>query len=194
MWYNAECGHSGCLWQGRFYSGVVERKTAVKAVVSAYVGYNPVKAGLVAAPADWRWSSYALAVGDRDRLGAYCREMYERMLGRPWEEVRQTLESVYADRLPDSVRPEDLKDWYDDYDGNAPEENARAGGLYRASQAVRATLKAFSGAYIGSDTKFFRRVTSALPKLFPCAGSRSVRRCRAFRWELPDTAPLKDAA
>ena len=26
MWYNDTYGHEGCLWQGRFYSGVVERK------------------------------------------------------------------------------------------------------------------------------------------------------------------------
>ena len=32
----------------------------------------------------------------------YCRRMYEKMLGRPWEEVRATLESMYADKLPDS--------------------------------------------------------------------------------------------
>ena len=193
MWYNATYGHAGALWQGRFYSGVVEKKAAVKAVVSAYVGYNPVKAGRVAAPADWKWSSYARAVAGADGTGAYCRGMYERMLGRPWDEVRRTLEAVFADGLPDSVSPEDLREWYDDYDARAG-SNARAGGVYRASQAVRATLKAFSGAYIGSSMDFFRRVTSALPEKFPRAGSLSVRRCLAFRWELPASAPLTDAA
>ena len=45
--------------------------------------------------------------------------MYERMLGRPWDEVRATLESMFADQLPDSVKPSDLKEWLDDYDENA---------------------------------------------------------------------------
>ena len=192
MWFNAEYGHEGCLWQGRFYSGVVEKKEAVKAVVSAYIGYNPVKAKLVASPSDWRWSSYALAVGDTDSLSSYCREMYERMTGRPWEEVHGMLESIYADKLPDSLRPEDLKEWYDDYDDESGDEE-HPGGVYRASQAIRVTLKAFSGAYIGSDMEFFGRVTEALPNRFPRAGSRSVRRCRAFVWELPDSTSQRAA-
>ena len=184
MWYNAEYGHEGCLWQGRFYSGVVEKDAVVKAVVAAYVGYNPVKAKLVASPASWRWSSYALAVSDRGSDGERCRAMYARMLGRPWAEVRETLESIYADGLPDSLTPEDLKKRYDDNAGES-DDDAAPMGAFRASQAVRATMKLFSGAYIGRDVAFFERVTSLLPKRFPRAGRRSIGRCLAFRWELP---------
>ena len=193
MWFNAEYGHAGCLWQGRFYSGVVEKDAVVKAVVAAYVGYNPVKAKIAAAPELWRWSSYALAVLDGGPDGERCRHMYERMLGRPWEEVRATLESMFADGLPDSVSPEDLKEWLDDYDENA-KGSWRGAGEYRASQAIRVTMRLFSGAYIGRDSAFLRRVTGFLPKRFPRAGMRSVRRCRAFVWELPRPDLLKSAA
>ena len=187
MWYNATYKHAGCLWEGRFYSGVVEKDAVVKTVVSAYIGYNPVKAKLVATAADWRWSSYALAVsGD-----SYCRQMYELMLGCPWEDVRLKLESAYADRLPDSLTPEVLKEMLDDYD-DEDGDPVPGGGVYRASQAIRATMKLFSGAYIGRDAEFVRRAVAGLPKLFPRAGTRSVRRCRAFRWELPE--PLRSAA
>ena len=182
-WYNETYKHAGTIWEGRFYSGVVEKNAVVKAVVAAYIGFNPVKAKLVASPADWKWSSYALAVAGGGEHGAYCRDMYERMLGRPWEEVRETLESMYADRLPDSVSPEDLKEWYDDYDDDG--ENERPGGVYRASQAIRSSLKLFSGAFIGRDKKFLKRAVSGLPEKFPRAGTRSIRRCRAFLWEMP---------
>ena len=189
-WYNAAYGHAGTLWEGHFHSGVVEKDAVVKAVVAAYIGYNPAKARLVADPAGWKWSSYALAVAGDCEYGAYCRGMYERMLGRPWEEVRATLESMFADRLPESVSPEDLKKWYDDYDDDA--ENERPGGVYRASQAIRASLKLFTGAFIGRDKKFLKRVASCLPAKFPRAGSRSIRRCRAFLWG--PSAPLAQAA
>ena len=106
------------------------------------------------------------------------------MLNHPWEEVRVTLESMYADRLPDSLTPEALKEWYDDYDDDAA-DNDHTGGVYRASQAIRASLKLFNGAFIGRDRKFLDRAVSELPKKFPRAGSRSIRRCRAFRWEMP---------
>ena len=184
MWYNETCVHAGALWEGRFYSGVVEKDAVVKAVVAAYVGYNPVKAKLVASPESWRWSSYALAVSDSGPDGERCRAMYERMLGRPWAEVRETLESIYADGLPDSLTPEDLKRWYDNNAEESDDAAAPAGTL-RASQAVRVTMKLFSGAYIGRDVAFFERVASLLPKRFPRVGRRSIGRCLAFRWELP---------
>ena len=190
-WYNETYKHAGTIWEGRFHSGIVEKDAVVKAVVAAYIGFNPVKARLVASSSEWKWSSYALAVAGRGEYGSYCRDMYERMLGRPWEEVRTTLESIYADRLPDSLTPEALKEWYDDYDDEAA-DNGHEGGVYRASQAIRVSLKLFSGAFIGRDRKFLNRAVESLPKKFPRAGSRSIRRCRAFLWELP--TPLAEAA
>ena len=185
MWYNATYGHAGSLWEGRFYSGVVEKDAVVKAVVAAYIGYNPVKAKLVNTPERWRWSSYAQAVSADMKFGAYCRKMYERLAGCPWEEFRGTLESMFADRLPASLDAATLRAWYDDYDSDA-ENNEHPGGIYRASQAIRVTMKLFSGAYIGRDREFFRRISSFLPRRFPHAGDRSLRRCRAFAWILPD--------
>ena len=191
MWYNDTYKHTGNLWEGRFYSGVVEKDAVVKTIVSAYIGYNPVKAKLVASPADWKWSSYALAVSGAGEHSGYCRRMYERMLGCPWEEVRMKLEAAYADRLPDSLTPEALKEMLDDYD-DEDEKCSDGGGVYRASQAIRATMKLFSGAFIGRDKAFVQRAVAGLPERFPRAGTRSVRRCRAFRWELPE--PLRSAA
>ena len=193
MWYNDRYGHAGSLWEGRFYSGVVEKDAVVKAVVAAYVGYNPVKAGVAGSPESWRWSSYALAVADGGPDGGRCRAMYERMLGRPWEEVRATLESIFADRLPESVSANALKEWLDDYDENA-KGNWRGAGMYRASQAIRATMRMFSGAYIGRSADFLERVAGLLPEKFPRAGMRSIRRCRAFVWELPRPDLLKSSA
>ena len=193
MWFNAKYGHAGSLWEGRFYSGVVEKDVVVKAVVAAYIGYNPVKAKIAVAPEQWRWSSYSLAVSESGPAGERCRLMYEKMLGRPWVEVRATLESMFADKLPDSVSPENLKEWLDDYD-EKKDETWRGAGEYRASQAIRATMRLFSGAYIGRNAEFLERVAGLLPKRFPRAGMRSVLRCRAFVWKLPRPDLLKAAA
>ena len=199
MWYNDEFDHSGCLWQGRFHSGVVERSFGVMAVVAAYIGYNPVKAHLVSSPADWRWSSYALAAADEGGDGIYFRKMYERMLGCPWDEVRAVLESIYADKLPEDVTPELLKEMFDYYDeedmtAENPEGNPPA-VKFRASQAIRATMRFFShGAYIGRDFAFMERITSLLPRKFPHEGRKSIKRCRAFSWELPPVTPVRMAA
>jgi len=189
VWYNETYGHQGTLWQGRFYSGVVERKHRVLAIVAAYVAYNPVKAKIAPAPADWKWSSYALAVNGTGALRDRCRTMYERMFGQPWDEVRATLESIYADELPPGVTPAQLKEWFDDYDEDATDAKGNSvcqPRTYRASQAIRASMKVFrTGAYITEDFGFVEKVGAVLPKRFPRAGSRSVKRCRAFFWDLP---------
>ena len=190
MWYNDTYGHEGCLWQGRFYSGVVERKREVLAVVAAYVAYNPVKAGIASSPDAWKWSSYSLATNDAGEDGERCRKMYEVMFGQPWEEVRAMLESIYADELPPGVTPEELKRWFDDYDEETADKEglpARVPPTYRASQAIRVSMKVFkTGAYISADFGFLKKVRDFLPRHFPKAGRRSVKRCRAFIWELPD--------
>ena len=77
-----------------------------------------------------------------------------------------------------------LKEWLDDYDEKKEGEWPGA-GKYRASQAIRTTMRMFSGAYIGRSIDFLERVAGHLPKKFPRAGGRSVRRCRAFVWEAP---------
>ena len=50
-------GWRGHLWQGRFSSFVMDNKYLMKAV--RYVAMNPVKAGLVKRPEQYRWSSTA---------------------------------------------------------------------------------------------------------------------------------------
>ena len=211
-WYNAEYGHSGCLWQGRFHSGVVERASNVLAIVAAYIGYNPVRAGIASGPDAWRWSSYSLAVNDAGPRGERCREMYARMLGRPWVEVRGTLESVYADGVSAGVCLKELKEWLGRLArGGGPAEDApdgdgaaadRPGGdghrkeagraapggrcVLRASQAIHATMRFLShGAYIGCSAGFVEMLAGKLPPSFPREGDRSLRQCMSLSWELP---------
>ena len=52
---NSREGEMGCLWQGRFASYVVDDEYLRSA--ACYVALNPVRAGLVARPEDWPWSS-----------------------------------------------------------------------------------------------------------------------------------------
>ena len=60
-WRHQRVGH---LLQGRFKSLVVERETYLLELCR-YVVLNPVRAGMVATPADWPWSSYGATAGLR---------------------------------------------------------------------------------------------------------------------------------
>jgi REP element-mobilizing transposase RayT len=61
-WYNRNHERSGTLWENRFTSVIVEDGLAAR-MMAAYIDLNPVRAGMVADPAEYRWSSYGEAVG-----------------------------------------------------------------------------------------------------------------------------------
>jgi putative transposase len=55
---NRLAGRSGTLWEGRFHTGLVTSEHYALACYR-YIELNPVRAGLVAHPRQYRWSSYA---------------------------------------------------------------------------------------------------------------------------------------
>ena len=61
-WFNMHHDRTGTLWESRFKSVLVEDGIASK-TMAAYIDLNPVRAGMVADPADYRWSSYGEAMG-----------------------------------------------------------------------------------------------------------------------------------
>lgn len=61
-WYNRMHHRKGTLWEERFKSVIVESGVAAR-TMAAYIDLNPVRAGMVEDPADYRWSSYGEAVG-----------------------------------------------------------------------------------------------------------------------------------
>jgi hypothetical protein len=60
QWFNGMNDRRGPLWEGRFSSTLVEDGVGAKAV-AAYGDLNPVRAGMVVDPRDYRWSSYGEA-------------------------------------------------------------------------------------------------------------------------------------
>ena len=61
-WFNRTHNRTGTLWEERFKSVIVESGVAAR-TMAAYIDLNPVRAGMVSDPADYRWSGYGEAVG-----------------------------------------------------------------------------------------------------------------------------------
>jgi len=61
-WFNRTHSRTGTLWEERFKSVIVESGVAAR-TMAAYIDLNPVRAGMVSDPAEYRWSSYGEAVG-----------------------------------------------------------------------------------------------------------------------------------
>lgn len=54
-YFNKKHSEFGHLWQGRFYSCVLDGRHLLAA--ARYIELNPVRAGLVKQPQEWKWSS-----------------------------------------------------------------------------------------------------------------------------------------
>jgi REP element-mobilizing transposase RayT len=83
-WYNRKTGRKGPLWESRFTSVIVqsseysswnvpapasavEEEERALRTMAAYIDLNPVRAGMVSDPADYRWSGYAEAMAGKAR-------------------------------------------------------------------------------------------------------------------------------
>ena len=65
-WFNKRHGRRWTLWQERYRSILVEDGEALR-TISAYLYLNPVRAGLVDDPKDYRWCGYTEAMGGSKR-------------------------------------------------------------------------------------------------------------------------------
>jgi len=81
FYMNKRLGRTGTLWEGRYKSVLVEDCEQALLTISAYIDLNPIRAGIVAKPEDYRWCGYAealaggrLAQRARDGLGLILSE------------------------------------------------------------------------------------------------------------------------
>lgn len=64
-WHNRCQERVGTLWEGRFRSVLVEGDETALLTIAAYIDLNPVRAGMVTDPKEYRWCGYAEAVAGR---------------------------------------------------------------------------------------------------------------------------------
>ena len=101
---------TGSLWEGRFKSSPISTDEYLLACCR-YVELNPVRTGIVADPADYRWSSYGVKIGNRKeelldydpcylgladseekRAESYAAWVKETIAAEEWELIRKSLQ------------------------------------------------------------------------------------------------------
>jgi putative transposase len=66
--YNLRHGRTGTLWEGRYKSNLIQAERYLLACM-VYMDLNPVRAGMVQDPAEYRWSSHSHYIGKQaDKL------------------------------------------------------------------------------------------------------------------------------
>ncbi len=129
-YFNIKRGRFGHLFQGRFKGILVDRDAYCKEL-SRYIHLNPVRAGIVKVPSEYRWSSYRYFIGEERKphwltmevvledFGGEGRKGYrgyrEYVEGREAEKLESPLKRVVAstflgsEEFIDSIRVRYLK-------------------------------------------------------------------------------------
>lgn len=94
---NQQYGRSGTLWEGRHKGCVIAEESYLMAC-SRYIELNPVRAGMVNQPEEYRWSSYrSNACGESDDL--LTRHRVYRALGGSAIEQRHAYRGLFLNAL-----------------------------------------------------------------------------------------------
>jgi putative transposase len=125
--WNARRGRTGTLWEGRFYSALVTTEHYAIACYR-YIDLNPLRAGLVKHPAEYRWSSYransytrlddfvsphaaylALAAGPAERAASYAALCNTSLEQNVLDDIRKATRGGYSMGTPRRPRGRQAK-------------------------------------------------------------------------------------
>lgn len=91
QWHNLRQGRRGTLWEERFRSVLIGPDGRALTTVAAYIDLNPVRAGIVSNPAEYRWSGYAEAMAGESCALAGYRHLMRIQGDDPDPDARQAL-------------------------------------------------------------------------------------------------------
>ncbi len=111
--FNQSYGRSGTLWEGRYRATLIETESYLLTCMR-YIELNPVRAGMVAHPREFPWSSYRCnALGGTDPI-VRPHALYRR-LGTTATGRQAAYRQLFKDRIPqgrlDLIRAATNKSW-----------------------------------------------------------------------------------
>ena len=194
-WFNRTHSRTGTLWEERYKSVIVESGIAAR-TMAAYIDLNPVRAGMVAEPAEYRWSSYGEAVGGgpkgngkKARAGLVRACMSHHGAGfeaEKWKEVSRVYRrllglALQRKRGKAGVEKDAVRAQMNEAEALAADEAEEAGGLKSALQLaamLRRRVRYFTdGAVIGSKV-FVNEAFAAARERFSERRKNGARRLR----------------
>jgi len=90
IWFNRTQARRGTLWSERFKSVLVEGRGNVLSTMAAYIDLNPMRAGIVTDPKDYRFCGYAEALkGNTTAQAGITRIVTDGQGGTKWSAVQE---------------------------------------------------------------------------------------------------------
>lgn len=101
--YNLRHRRTGTLWEGRYRSTLIQAERYLLACM-VYIDLNPVRAGMVADPADYSWSSHQHYVGRRHDRIVTPHPLYWELGNTPFARDQAYLDLVRSGISPEQQR------------------------------------------------------------------------------------------
>lgn len=167
-WFNKHHGRRGTLWMDRYKSVIVQDGDAMRTMAS-YIDLNPVRAGLVKDPKDYRWCGYAEAVAGSKRARRGICRVLDRALDswdlKPIKRAQGSLTAaalyrtwLFEDGIETSKRA--------GVSADSREEVRRKAGTLGRAELLRCRVRYFSdGVAIGSQS-FVNEVFEGCREMF----------------------------
>ena len=100
QYYNYCYQRTGTLWEGRYKATLIDSETYLLTCMR-YIELNPVRAGMVAHPSEYPWSSYRYnAMGQQNEL--VTPHLEYRRLGKTDEERQSAYRQLFKHRIPEN--------------------------------------------------------------------------------------------
>lgn len=189
QWFNRRNDRRGTLWEERFKSVLVEGGEDALMTIAAYIDLNPVRAGIVDRPEDYRWCSYARAVaGDTTAQSGLGRilDFSNRSIDEfeiRWEETSQLYRLwLFSEGREVTPDPEMGIRGRKGFKDEAIEREERRGGRLTRADQLRCRVRYFTeGAVLGSKA-FVERVFQQNREHFGRRRKSGARRLRGGDW------------
>jgi len=101
QYFNQRYQRCGAVWQGRYKSCVVQTEDYLLAC-QRYIEMNPVRAGMVGYPGNYRWSSYRCNAEGRDDGLVTPHALYQRLAMKPAAR-RQAYLGLFSEQMTEST-------------------------------------------------------------------------------------------
>ena len=203
QWYNGTHGRRGTLWEGRFKSVLVQDGYAAR-VMAAYIDLNPIRAGMVSKPEDYKWCSYGEAMqskgGEKAQKGI-CRvvaqnqksqtisedipsweegvaEQYRMMLFADGEEA--FAEDIHSGELPGDRHPKRVRKGFQRKEVEAV---LGRGGKLSIGEAMRCKVRYFSDGMTLGNKAFVEKVFQGARERFGEKRKSGARSMRGMNWK-----------
>jgi putative transposase len=194
LYMNKRLEREGTLWQGRFKSVLVEGSENALLTVAAYIDLNPIRAGMVAKPEDYRWSGYGEACGGgrgakkaREGLGGMLGEaLLAPEMAEEWEHTAARYRLLlYEEGQAVAADPQTGESGRLGFSEAEVAAVRESGGKMSVAEALRRRVRYFAdGAVLGS-AEFIEEVFEREQRLRSRFGERrrsGARRMRGAEW------------